>query len=308
MLYKIVFEELNMFFYIFIAILSPFFDAIAIIIESLLSNNTFKRQTTMIFYVSLMDAVFIPLVFIFGMPTIPSFECLWIYLILGIFDIVYLYPYYTAMKVIDTSIVAALFSLGQIIVPILSFFVLDEVLNLHQYIGFMIIILSSVALSIKGAKIPKLSRAFWWMVMSSLAVSCRVVIVKGVMNVDNNWINMIVYPCFISGMLPFIFLLFKKSRKDIIRNFPPYLQKFKIFALNELLCFLGMVCSIYGLSVLSPVVSSGISSLQPIFLLAACYFLSTCYCFTFKEKITPKILMKKMFCFILIILGVILVV
>ncbi len=295
-------------FYLFIALLSPFFDAIAIVIESLLSNNTFKRQTTMIFYISLMDAVFVPLVFIFGMPTIPTTECLWIYLILGIFDIVYLYPYYTAMKVIDTSIVAALFSLGQVIVPILSFLLLDEILNLHQYIGFAIIIMASVALSIKGTRIPKLSRAFWWMVMSSIAVSCRVVLVKCVMNVDGNWINTVTYPCLVSGVLPFIFLFFKKNRKDIARNFPPYLKKFKIFALNELLCFLAMACSIYGLSALSPVVSSGISSLQPIFLLATCYFLSTCYCFTLKEKITRQVLMKKLFCFVLIILGVILVV
>lgn len=295
-------------FYLFIALLSPFFDAVAIIIESLLSNNTFKRQTTMIFYVSLMDAFFVPLVFLFGLPTIPSAECLWIYLILGIFDIVYLYPYYTAMKVIDTSIVAALFSLGQVIVPILSFLLLDEVLNLHQYIGFAIIIMASVALSIKGTRIPKLSRAFWWMVMSSIAVSCRVVLVKCVMNVDGNWINMVVYPCLVSGVLPFIFLFFKKARKDIARNFPPYLKKFKIFAFNELLCYLGMVCSIYGLSALSPVVSSGISSLQPIYLLATCYFLSTCYSFVLKEKITRQVMMKKLFCFVLIILGVILVV
>jgi drug/metabolite transporter (DMT)-like permease len=119
---------------------------------------------------------------------------------------------------------------------------------------------------------------------------------------------MVVYPCLVSGVLPFVFLLFKKARKDIARNFPPYLQKFKIFALNELLCYLGMVCSIYGLSALSPVVSSGISSLQPIFLLATCYLLSTCYCFALKEKITRRVLMKKLFCFVLIILGVILVV
>lgn len=295
-------------FHLFIALLAPFFGALSVIIDSLLSNNTFKRQTTMIFYVSIMDAIFIPLIFIFGLPTIPSTECLWIYLILGIFDIVYLYPYYTAMKVIDTSIVAALFSLGQVIVPILSFLILDEVLNLHQYIGFIIIIMASVALSIKGTRIPKLSRAFWWMVMSSVAVSCRIVLVKCVMNIDGNWINMVVYPCLISGILPFVFLFFKKSRKDITRNFPPYLKKFKIFILNELSNFLGTVCLIYGLSQLSPVVSSSISSLEPIYLLAICYFLSTCYSFVIKEKITRKILVKKLFCFVLIILGVILVV
>ncbi len=295
-------------FYIFIAVLSPFFDALAVIIDSLLANSTFKRQTTMIFYVSLMNAAFIPLIFIFGQPSIPSIDCLWLYVILALFDVVYLYPYYTAMKVIDTSIVAALFSLGQIIVPVLSFFLLDEVLSLHQYIGFAIIIMASVALSIKNGRIPRLSRAFWYMVMSSLAVSCRIVLVKCVINLDGNWVNMIVYPNLISGILPLSFLLIKKWRKDIVRNFPPYLNRFKYFVLNEFFCFLGLVCSIYGLSELSPVVSSAIDGLEPIYLLGTCCLLSVCSKFVIKEKISRQVLLKKIFCFILIILGVVLVV
>ena len=294
--------------YILIAVFCPLFNALVVMLESLLSNKTFKHQTTMIFYVSLMDVLFIPLIFIFGLPSIPSTECLWIYVVLGLFDLVYLYPYYTAMKVIDTSIVAALFSLGQVIVPILSYLLLDEILNLHQYIGFAIIIMASVALSIKGYKIPKLSRAFWYMVMSALAISCRIVLAKGVINADGNWINTIVYPCLVTGILPFIFLTMKKSRKDILRNFPPYLEKFKIFALIELLAFLASVSSIYGLSALSPVVSTAINSLEPIFLLSFCCLLSCCFACKFKEKITPNIIMKKMFCFVLIIFGVILVV
>ena len=65
-----IINEVFMFFYIFIAVLSPFFYASAVLIESMLSNNTFKRQTTMIFYISLMNIVFLPLILIFGFPTI----------------------------------------------------------------------------------------------------------------------------------------------------------------------------------------------------------------------------------------------
>ncbi len=308
MLYRIDFEELSMFFYIFIALLAPFFDAITTIMECALSNKTFKRPTSMIFYISIMDAVFVPLVFIFGMPSLPSSQCLLIYFILGMFDLLYLYPYYTAMKVIDTSIVAALLSLGQIIITILSFIILNEVLTLHQYIGFAIIVMASIALSIKGGKIPKLSRAFWWMLFSSLAVSCRLILAKYTMVVDENWINTVVYPCIISGSIPFIFLLFPRMRKNIFNNFVSYKNKFKIFALNEFLCFILMCCLIFGLSALSPVASAGISALQPIFVMMICYFLSVLYNFTFKEKITIRTMLKKFFCFVLIILGVILVV
>ena len=53
-------------FFVFIAFGAPIFGAIACIIESRLSNYTFKRQTTMIFYISLMNCVFLPLAFVWG--------------------------------------------------------------------------------------------------------------------------------------------------------------------------------------------------------------------------------------------------
>ena len=294
--------------YILIAFFAPLFYATAVIIESQLSNRTFKRQTTMIFYISLMNAVYLPLVLFLGMPSIPPASCLWFYALLALLDIIYLYPYYTAMKVIDTSIVAALFSLGEVIVPVLSYFLLDELLNLHQYIGFTIIILASVALSIKGNKIPKLNRGFYYMCIASVLVSFRIVLIKYVMNFDGNWINMVIYPSFISGILPFTLLFVKKYRRDIVKNFPPYLHRFKFFAVNEFMCFLGLVCSIYGLNKLSPVVSASIGATQPIFLLGISGLLLWLCNIHLKEKITPKILMKKIFCFVLIILGVTLVI
>lgn len=294
--------------YLLIAFFAPVFYAMAVIIESLLSNRTFKRQTTMIFYISLMNAVFLPLILFFGTPSLPPANCIWLYIILALLDIIYLYPYYTAMKVIDTSIVAALFSLGEVIVPVLSYFLLGEILNLHQYIGFAVIILASVALSIKGSKIPKLNRGFYYMCTASLLVSFRIVLIKYVMNLDGNWINMVIYPNLISGILPFTLLFIGKCRRDIVKNFPPYLHRFKFFAVNEFLCFLGLACSIYGLDKLSPVISASINATQPIFLLGLGGIMLFSFHIKLKEKITRRILLKKLFCFVLIVLGVILVI
>ncbi len=73
-----------MLFYIFIAFLTPFFYALSVTIESMLSNRCFKHQTTMLFYVSLMNVVFLPLILIFGFPDIPSQYCMRLYLLLYI--------------------------------------------------------------------------------------------------------------------------------------------------------------------------------------------------------------------------------
>ncbi len=295
-------------FFILIAFLAPAFGASACITESRLSNNTFKRQTTMIFYVSLMNCLFLPLVFVFGLPTLPTGTALICYLGLALIDVLYLYPFYTALKVIDSSIVAALFSLGQITIPLMSFLFLGEVLSLEQYIGFLVIILASVALSVKGTRIPKLSRAFYYMVLASLLRAGYAVLEKYVLLEDVNWINMVIYPNLISGLIPLLFLFRKKWRKDIVKNFPPYVGRFKIFMVNELVCFLEIVAQVYGMSGLSPVVSSAIGATEPIFLLGFCYIMLKKFHIPLNEKISQQVLMKKLFCFILIILGVILVV
>lgn len=295
-------------FFVFVAFGAPFLYAIDCIIESFLSNRSFKHQTTMIFYISLMNAVFLPLILFLGMPDFPGWTIFSLYVLLALIDVVYLYPYYTAMKVIDTSIVAALFSLGEIIIPFLSYFFLNERLVFTQYIGFVIVIMASLALSVKGNKIPKLNRAFYYMFFAALLWAGRVVLGKYVLNNDDNWVNMVVYPNLISGILPFGLLLVRKYRCDIVRNFPPYLSKFKIFVFNEFVCFFALVCSVYGLSGLSPVVSVSIGASQPIFMLLISFCMLRFLGIKLREKITPKILLKKIFCFILIILGVILVV
>ncbi len=101
---------------------------------------------------------------------------------------------------------------------------------------------------------------------------------------DGNWINMVIYPNLISGFMPFVFLLVGNWRKDIVLNFPPYLHRFKIFAVNEFLCFLGLACGVYGLSGLSPVVSTSIGATQPIFMLGLSYFILKHFGLPLKEK------------------------
>ncbi|MDY2830256.1 MAG: EamA family transporter [Alphaproteobacteria bacterium] len=295
-------------FYILVAFFSPIFGALTNTIESKLSNNIFKHQTTMIFYISLMNWVFLPLCLFFGTPSIPSQKAMLCYLGVAMVDIIYLYPFYTAMKVIDNSIVAALFSLGQITIPLMSFLFLGEILNLEQYIGFTIIIMSSVALSIKGTRIPKLSKAFYYMVFASLLRSGYIILEKYTLIEDENWINMVIYPSILSGILPLSFLFVRKWRKDIIKNFPPYYNKFKIFAINEFICYLELVTEIYGISGLSPVVSAAISATLPMFMLGFCYIGLKKFNIPLNEKITRQQLIKKIFCFVLILLGVVLVV
>ncbi len=292
---------------LFIALLAPFFYSFANIIECKLANNIFKHPATMIFYISLMNCVFMPLLLFFGMPTLPALRAVPFYLLLAVIDVVYLYPYYKAMKVIDTSIVSALFSLGQITIPVMTYLLLDERLRESQYAGFLLIIAASILLSINDFRLPKLNRAFYYMLFVSLLRAFYVVLEKYTFGIDDNWINMIIYVNILSCLLPFSLFLHKKSAKRIKKVFGEYRKNCKIFCINELLCFFGCAASVFALSKLSAVTSSAISATAPIFLLAISFTLKKSFRIRLRETITPLIMAKKAVCFAGIIFGVILV-
>lgn len=296
-------------FFVIIAFLSPLFYAIANIVECSLSNKIFKHPATMIFYISILNLAFVPLLFLFELPTVPTLSAFFCFFVLGVLDAAYLYPYYKALKVIDTSIVAALFSIGQVIIPVMTYFWLGEMLSLIQYAGFFIIIFSSVILSIKDFRIPKLNKAFYYMVLVSLILASYMVFEKYIFeNYDPNWVNMVMYPKFFSTFLPFLFLLSKKKRDNIKKSFVHYKEKFVLFAANEFTCFVGLATSVYALSGLSPVFTASVSATMPIFLLFISVLLHKKFAIKGYDDLTPKLMVKKTVCFIFIILGVVMVV
>lgn len=293
--------------HLLIAFLVPLFGGLSTIIENTLSTKTFKHPLTMVFYISLSSALALPLALFYGTPSIPSSNVFPYYVLIALINIAYLYPYYLALKVIDTSIVSALFALGEITVPVMSYLWLGERLALTQYIGFAIITMSSVALSIKENKVPKLHKAFFYMLCAAIILSFRTVLEKYALNYDENWVNVVVYPRVITGIIPLFFLLRYKSRKDVVKDFPPYKHKFKMFIIIELLDFLSGIAGIYALTAYSPVVTTAINSIEPICVLAISFLLFYYFKIGLSEKISPQVLLKKLFCFVLIILGVILV-
>lgn len=259
----------------------------------------------MCFYASLTNALFVPLMFYFGLPTWPKIQFLIIYAMLAIIDVLYLYPYYVALKKTDTSIVSSLFALGKIFIPFLSFCILGDILTPIQYLGFLLVIFASVFLSMKKGFSFTLNEAFYLMFLSSFLLSCRVILAKYALDSDGIWVNTIIYPNLISGTMVFLFLLIKNFRPDIRKHFHPYIKRFPLFIMNEFVYFLAILTSIYALSKLSPVISATIESTEPIFLLSLVWLIQPFYHFQFKElKVSFA---KKMVCFILMILGVLLI-
>jgi len=289
--------------YYLLAFLAPLFYAISVIIESFLSLAVFKRPLVMVFFASLTNALFTPLVLFMGFPTIPSLESIGFYILIAIIDISYLYPYYVALKKTDTSVVSSLFALGKIFVPILAFILLQDSLTIPQYIGFFLIIGTSSILNKKTHSVFHLNQAFYQMFLSSLLLALRICLVKLVILLDANFVNVLIYPNLISGLLPFTFLLSVHNKYAIKRRLPAYRQQFKFFFFIEFLTFVAVSASTIAVSHLSPVICTAIEATEPLFVLGIALLINATGLFHFREKIG---LIKKIICFVLMIIGIIL--
>ncbi len=180
---------------------------------------------------------------------------------------------------------------------------LGDVLSPLQYIGFFIVIIASVALNIEKKFSFRINSAFYLMFLSGLLRALHVVVAKYALNSDETWINTVVYPGIISSMMVFLFLLVKNVRTDIKAHLRPYLKKLHFFLSNEFVCFFGDLTAIYALSKLSPVISATVRSTSPLFLLLFVWLAHPFY--KFKEYNVPFV--KKLVCFLLTILGIVLI-
>ncbi len=290
---------------IFLSLISAAGYAITNIVDAHIAGKVFNRLTTIIFYAGITNWLSIPFLFFFGKPTAIPVEILPYFILTVLIEIAYMPLYYIALKRMDTSIVAAMFSIGQIVVPILAYFLVDERLGLLQYIGFGIIILFSVLLNVKTTQKFKIDLSFWLMMFVSVIISVQGVFYKKVFE-QMDWVNVAFYTAIFFNLFIMLFLFYPSSRKDICVSFNSFLKNWKIFFILEFADRVAALTSLVAVSLLPVMVQKGISASQPIFVLLFGYILYKLFGDKFKENITPKQMVKKFFCFICIIIGILL--
>lgn len=294
--------------WILVAFLNPLLHGLANIIDNYLVNRLFERKTTLMFYVTFLNILFLPPLFLFfGLPDIPSVYTALIFLGLAFINVIYLYPYYKALEQEDTSHVIALFSLGKVFVPVLAYFLVGEVLTLIQYVGIAIIVLASIGLSYQAGARLKLSSSLWWMLLCTFILSFEAVLYKLVFE-SVDWVTGFSWPVILSFLFAFPLLLVPKVASDIRSNWPRFKANLHVFTLGELATFLGIAAGTYAIAAAPVSVVKAIMSVEPIFVLLYAGLFSRMFPNVFKEKIDKRSVLKKLGFFIIIALGVVLAV
>ena len=255
-------------FVLLISFVAPMLHAVSNILDARVSNFLFKSNASTIFYLGVTNLFVLPFLLIWGGADMLkiSLQALPAVLIVSLFEILYQIPYFKALKSIDTSIVGAMFSLGRILLPIFAYVIVGEKLYLSQYIGFFIIIISTLFLNLKKGVQLKINLAFYLMLLASLMTTLNVIFSKKAM-LDMNWLSF----CFYSILLSDVFLMLGFCSPKFIRlikqDFPVFKKNLPLLMIMEVIDRSAVLTAVFSLSLLPVMVRSAISSTSPIFVL-----------------------------------------
>ncbi len=295
--------------WILFAFLAPALYAIAEIFDEYLSNRGFKNISSLIFFACLPNFLFVPVIFLIERPTMPSFHLLLPLIGVALTNLLYLYPYYKSLKIEDTSVVSAFFSFGKIIIPVFAFAFIGEILELREYIGIGIIIFGNVFLAFHTTKKKvKLSKAFYLIIFASTLLAIEGILFKYMFEQGMSWSTAIggqlIISCFLGCS---VLLLFKKSRKHILEDRANFIKNAGFFFTEELFTFLALAAEVYAISLAPVSLVKGIGMAIPIFVLTYTVAVKRFNPKAFHENTHQGAVVKKIFIFGLIIVGLVLI-
>lgn len=293
-------------FWIGVALLGPILHAWSNVIDTYLTNRLVRSVWSLGFFTGIFSVIFLPLVVLFQRPDMPPAELLPYFFLIGAIEIFYLFPYFKALQEEDTSIVAALFSLGRFFVPVFSYLFIGEVLRPIQYGGFFLIVLCGMLLSIHRVEKIRVSKAFIYMFCSSLLLAIEAVIYKFVLG-QVSWSTAVASTSTFSFSIALSFLCIPKVRKDIFKQIRQLSPVAGLFTLNELLAFGGNVVSPYVISLVPITLAKSIDGFQPFFVLVYAIIFRKLLPGVFRESIDRRVIVKKIILFGCMIVGVVMV-
>jgi len=299
-----------MLYAILIAFIRPALFGLCNIVDQHLTNNLFKRVSTLTFYGLIFNitTVFFMLL-IFGFPGLPPMAVVPLVIVIVVIEIFGLLPYYQALRKMDTSTVMAVFQFGKILIPVLAFFLIGEQLRPIQYLGFLIIVLASVMLSLDKTNLKtKLNIGFWFVILSATIFAFGSITEKAALE-HISWYGLIFWYLVTSVIFSNVFLIGRESRKDIVESAKIFRKNIKYFALNQVIFTGGLFAGIYALVTIPVTVFGAINATRPMFVLLFGWLLTRFgFASKVREETDRRAVFRKLIGFVIISFGVVLIV
>lgn len=278
------------------AILSPFFYAVANVIDKFIVDKRVKNIYSYMPVAGFTTVVYVLIFSIFLSWSSISIQQLLFPVITGIINALMFYLYLRLLEKQDVSNIIGFAYIFPIFVAVLSFIFLKEVVSSIGFVGVVMIVIGAVLLSFRFNK-----KNFKTSIIYVLVYSIVVAIYEFSIKISTNNIptyNAMVISTFVYGVLTFVILLNSKARKGFkveIKNLPWAF-------LSELFACGAVVTLFMAMTRMSATIVASIAAVQPLFILLFEYFITTYIInISFDAKFSHKLISISM-----IVAGVIL--
>lgn len=293
--------------WIIFATLTPFLYTVTNFIDKYILEKKIKDPTAATIFGSYVSGVIgIIILAINGFPIFETQQIVYL-CIAGILLVLYLLPYYSALRLDDTSRVVPLFQFIPVIVFFFSWMFLRETLSLTQIVGFIVILISGFVLSSDKVNIAILKPRpmLYYMLFSSAMYATMLVLIRSVVKTEDFWVVM-GYQMVGNGIGATLLLMivgvdrFKKATKDLY-------SIIGIVTVNNGLAITAQLSEGFALSLAATSLVSIVGGVQPLFLTIIGYVLTRWYPTLIKEDIRAKIIKKKIITMISLLFGLYLI-
>jgi drug/metabolite transporter (DMT)-like permease len=225
--------------------------------------------------------------------------------ICGILYIFMVFFYFQAVKIEDISRIIPLYYLSPIYILFIAWIFLGERFPASKYVGILLIVSMAIVISMKNIRVFHLSRALWFIVLSSLAGAIIQVITKYLLNHNEFW-TVFAY-IRLSAFIVLIPVYWLQYRDLKLQFQTGGIKPFGIIAANETLTLVSVILSTAATAIGFVTLVNALSSVQPLFVLLFTIGLSIFYPQILKEELTKSGIIIKFIAIILMFIGVMLV-
>lgn len=291
--------------WILFSVLAAFCWALSSIIDKYVLTKWVKNPLVPIILTGIIGLVACIIVyFVYGFSSLSYFNT-FLAIIAGFFYILATIFYFKALKIEEVSRIVPLFYLSPLFILIFAGIFLGEVFVISQYLGIILLMVGAILISSKGLSRISLGKAFWWMMLSVIAISLNALLTKYLLNFADYWTIFAWTKVGAAiGVIPVVYI-YLPELMDTIKRYGK--KVVAAMSTSEALTVSGFLFSTIALSVGYVTLVGALSSVEPLFVLLFAAILSIFYPSVLKEEIGKSVIFQKILAIILMFIGAILI-
>lgn len=295
--------------WLFFAILAPAVYAIVVFIDKYILAKEVTDYRGMPIYSSVIAAIFGVLIWIgTGFPYLSLRDSVLI-IITGMLTSFGLASYFHALSKDEASKITILFQMTPVITLILSYFFLGNQISTLQFLGFLLILVSTLGISVdKSLKQLRFSNIFFLILLTDFLWAAAFVLFKFVTE-TNSFTSLISYESLGMGVGGFILYNFFPAIKNAFEktNKTVGSKIFWFIALNEAIFLLSRLLTYFAISKGPVALVDVVGGTQVVFAIVYGFLLTKLAPKIFQENINKSGLFQKILMAALVLFGLVLV-